>query len=129
MMLPAGDKVTNRQHPCHQQATMMLPAGEKVTNRQHLCHQQATSSVHYTTSCKQSSAPEDGRNYRLKHVELVEIPNKLLLSHLVGCLCYIIYSELIHCCRMILILLTFLKTMIILCNFGLLKVKVNFAPE
>ena len=31
----------------------------------------------------QSSAPEDGRNYRLKHVELIEIINKLLLLHLV----------------------------------------------
>jgi len=34
----------------------------------------------------QSSAPEDGRNYRPKHVELIEIINKLLLLHLVGCL-------------------------------------------
>jgi len=37
----------------------------------------------------QSSAPEDGRNYRLKHVELIEITNKLLLLHLVGCLYYV----------------------------------------
>jgi len=43
------------------------------------CHQQAASPVHYTTSCKQSSAPEDGRNYRPKHVELIEITNRLLL--------------------------------------------------
>jgi len=43
--------------------------------------------VHYTTSCNtQSSAPEDGRNYRLKHVELIGIINKPLLLHLVGCL-------------------------------------------
>ena len=34
------------------------------------------------------SVPEDGRNYRPKHVELIEITNKLLLLHLVGCLCY-----------------------------------------
>ena len=34
----------------------------------------------------QSSAPEDGRNYRPKHVELIEITNKLLLLHLFGCL-------------------------------------------
>jgi len=34
----------------------------------------------------QSSSPEDGRNYRPKHVELIEIINKLLLLHLVGCL-------------------------------------------
>jgi hypothetical protein len=32
----------------------------------------ATSSVHYTRRCNtQSSAPEDGRNYRPKHVELI----------------------------------------------------------
>jgi len=34
----------------------------------------------------QSSAPEDGRKYRPKHVELIEITNKLLLLHLVDCL-------------------------------------------
>jgi hypothetical protein len=46
--------------------------------------------VHYTTSCKtQSSAPEDGRNNRLKHVEVIGIINKPLLLHLV-CV-YIIY--------------------------------------
>jgi len=43
------------------------------------CCLQAASSVHYTTSCKQSSAPEDGRNYRLKHVELIEIINKIII--------------------------------------------------
>ena len=48
------------------------------------CCRPAASSVHYTTSCKQSSAPEDGRNYRPKHVELIEIINKPLLLHLVG---------------------------------------------
>ena len=47
---------------------MMLPAG----------HQQAASSVHYITSCTQYSAPEDGRNYRLKHVELIEIIKKII---------------------------------------------------
>ena len=36
----------------------------------------------------QSSAPEDGRNYRPKHVELIGIINKPLFLHLVGCLCY-----------------------------------------
>jgi len=36
----------------------------------------------YTQSC----APEDGQNYRPKHVELIEFTNKLLLLHLVGCL-------------------------------------------
>jgi len=34
----------------------------------------------------QSSAPEDRRNYRPKHVELIEFTNKLLLLHPVGCL-------------------------------------------
>ena len=36
----------------------------------------------------QSSAPEDGRNYRPKQVELIEIINKSLLLHLVGYLYY-----------------------------------------
>ena len=49
-----------------------------------------TSWVHYTTSCNtQSSAPEDGRNYRPKHAELIGIINKPLLFHLVGCLYYL----------------------------------------
>jgi len=33
----------------------------------------------HTTSCKHSSAPEDGRNYRPKHVELIEIINKIII--------------------------------------------------
>ena len=46
--------------------------------------------VQYTTSCNtQSSAPEDGRDQRLKHVELIGIINKPLLLHLVGCLYYL----------------------------------------
>ena len=54
------------------------------------CCRPATSWVHYTTSCNtQSSAPEDGRNYRPKHVELTGIINKPLLLHLVGCLYYL----------------------------------------
>jgi len=36
----------------------------------------------------QSRAPEDGRNYRPKHVELIVIINKPLFLHLVGCLYY-----------------------------------------
>jgi len=36
----------------------------------------------------QSSSPEDGRNYRPKHVEPVKILIKLLLLHLVGYLYY-----------------------------------------
>jgi hypothetical protein len=47
--------------------------------------------VHYTTSCnKQSSAPEEGRDQRPKHFELIGIINKSLLLHLVGV--YIIYG-------------------------------------
>ena len=50
----------------------------------------ATSWVHYTTSCNtQSSAPEDGQNNCLKHVELIGIINEPLLLHLVGCLYYL----------------------------------------
>ena len=37
----------------------------------------------------QSSAPEDGQNNCLKHVELTGIINKPLLLHLVGCLYYL----------------------------------------
>ena len=58
---------------------------------------EATSSVHYTTSIiPQSSAPEDGRNYRPKHVELIDIINKLLLLHPVGCLYYCISFSVIN---------------------------------
>ena len=56
-------------------APTMLPAGSIVGA---LYHKLLT----------QSSAPEDGRNYRPKHVELTEIINKLLLLHVVGCLHY-----------------------------------------
>jgi hypothetical protein len=46
--------------------------------------------VHYTTNFNtQSSAPEDGRDHRPKHVELIGIINRPLLLHLVGV--YIIY--------------------------------------
>ena len=40
--------------------------------------------------------PEDGRNYRPKSVELIEITNKLLLLHLVGCLYYCIRDARSH---------------------------------
>ena len=50
----------------------------------------ATSWMHYTISCNtQSSVPEDGRDQRWKHAELIGIINKLLLLHLFGV--YIIY--------------------------------------
>jgi hypothetical protein len=46
--------------------------------------------VYYTTSFNtQSSAPEDGRGHRPKHVELIGIINKSLLLQLVPV--YIIY--------------------------------------
>jgi len=49
-------------------ATTMVPAG----------HRPETSWVNYTTSCNtQSSAPEDGQNNCLKHVELTGIINLL----------------------------------------------------
>ena len=61
-------------------APTMLPAGSRP----------ATLWVHYTTSCNtQSSAPEDGHNNCRKHVEMAGIINKLLLLHLVDCLCYL----------------------------------------
>jgi len=44
----------------------------------------------------QSSAPEDGRNYRPKHVELIEIINELLLLHLIDCLCYCVRDARSH---------------------------------
>jgi hypothetical protein len=53
-------------------------------------HWPTTSCVHYTTSCNtQSSAPEDGRDQRPKHVELFGIINNPLLLHLVGFLYYL----------------------------------------
>ena len=69
----------------------MLPDGSLEAVEPHLVHRPATSWVHYTTSCKTpSSAPEDGRNHRPKHVELTGIINKPLLLQLVGCLYYCI---------------------------------------
>ena len=68
-------------------ALTMLPVGSLEAKLPG--YRPATSWVHYTTSCNtQSSAPEVGRNYRPKHVELIGIINKSLL-HLVGV--YIIY--------------------------------------
>jgi len=43
-------------------------------------------SLWYNAPKKLPSAPEDGRNFRPKHVELIEFTNKLLLLELVGCL-------------------------------------------
>ena len=44
----------------------------------------------------QTTAPEDGRNYRPKHVELSEIVNKIILLRLVGCLYYCINDARSH---------------------------------
>ena len=67
----------------------MLPVGNldemELPVPLHPGYRPTVSSVHYTTSCKHSSAPEDGRNCRQKHVELIGIFNKPLLLHLVGC--------------------------------------------
>ena len=59
----------------------MLPAGTPADS---------IVGVLYHKLQSQSSAPEDGRNYRPKYVELIDIINKLLLLHLVGV--YIIVS-------------------------------------
>jgi hypothetical protein len=60
-------------------------------------HRLATSWVHYTTSCNtKSSAPEDGQNNCPKHVKLIEIINKSLLLHLVGCLHYSDFHDTSH---------------------------------
>ena len=51
----------------------------------------------FTTSCNtQSTAPEDGRDHRPKHIELIGIINKPLLLHLVGCLYYLNYLSFIE---------------------------------
>ena len=72
-------------------APTMLAAGSLEAEFLHLqATWPATSWVHYTRSCNtQSSAPEDGQNNCLKHVELIGFINKLLLLHLVGCLYYL----------------------------------------
>jgi len=58
------------------------------------CHQQATSSVHNTTSCKHSLAFLRMDEIIARNMfELIEITNKLLLLHLVGCL-YILLNNL-----------------------------------
>jgi hypothetical protein len=55
----------------------MLPAGNIV-------------GALYNKLKTQSSASDDGRNYRPKRVYLIGIINKHLLLHLVGCLYYFI---------------------------------------
>ena len=86
-------------------APTMLPAGSLEADGNEFLpplpgYRPATSSVHYTTSCNthththththaHTSAPEDGRDCRSKHVKLIGIINKPLLLHLVGCLYYL----------------------------------------
>ena len=60
---------------------LMVQRTDDAANRQHRRY------VIPQAVKRQSSAPEDGRNYRPKHVELIVIINKiLLLLHLLGCL-------------------------------------------
>jgi hypothetical protein len=56
----------------------MLPAGKIVAALYHKLQ-------------IQSSAPDDGWNYRPKHVELIGIINKPLLLHPFGCIYYILH--------------------------------------
>ena len=68
-------------------APTMLPAGSLEVEAVPPLpgYRPATSWVQYTTSCTtQSCAPEDGRDQRPKHVELIGIINKPLLLHLIG---------------------------------------------
>jgi len=64
----------------------MLPAG----------NQQVASSVYCTTSRKHPSAPEDGRNYCPKLVELIEIINKIIIVASRCCLYYCINDARSH---------------------------------
>ena len=73
-------------------AHTMLPAGSLEAPLPSC--RPATSWAHCTTSCNtQSSAAEDGRDHRPKHVEPIGIINKPLLLHLVGCLYYLYLYE------------------------------------
>ena len=69
-----------------------MPTGSLEAEELQFLRFQATGR-HYTTSCNntQSSVPEDGRDQRPKHVELIGIIKKPLLLHIVGV--YIIYNN------------------------------------
>ena len=71
----------------------MLPAGSLEAEELKFLRFQATGRQRrgfiISQAVTQSSAPEDGRNHRPKHVELIGIINKPLLLHLVGCLYYL----------------------------------------
>jgi len=60
------------------------------------CTDDAARRLRRRCTIPQSSAPEDGRNYRPKHVELIEVINKLSLLHLLGCLYYCINNARSH---------------------------------
>ena len=64
-------------------APTMLPAGGRQ-HRGYIIPQAVTHSL---------SAPEDGRDHRPKHVELIGIVNKPLLLHLVG---FTSFMEMMH---------------------------------
>ena len=74
-------------------APTMLPAG-KVDEVELFHLIQVTSRQHrrciIPQAVNRTCAPEDGQNYRPKYVELIEIINKPLLLHIVGCLYHII---------------------------------------
>ena len=87
-------------------ALTMLPAGSLEAEELVFLRFQATGQ--HCNGCivpqavnTQSRAPKDGRNYRLKHVELIGIINKLLLLHLVGCSILDINSSFMHISRLI----------------------------
>ena len=74
----------------------MLQVGDMEEVRLLPRHQPASSSVHYTKSCikTRSSSLEDWRNYPPKHVELIEVINKLsLLLMFIGPCIIVIVEE------------------------------------
>jgi hypothetical protein len=66
----------------------MLPAGSLEAEASGLPAGNIVAALYHKLQT-QSSAPEDGRNHRPKHVELIGSINKPLLLHLVGCLYYL----------------------------------------
>ena len=101
-MLPAGDQDWVPPHPGHQQAAssvlfttsskhclVLLRMGEiLIRNMLSWLELSSTSSwspadsivgALYHMLWTQSSAPEDGRHYRPKHVELIEVINKVII--------------------------------------------------
>ena len=81
-------------------APTMLPAGSLEAEECQFLRFQATVWQHrgciIPQAVTQSGAPEDGRNYRPKHVETIGIINKLLLLHLFDCLYYLFCYKRLH---------------------------------